>query len=140
MSKRGEKISNLVTIMVPTYNRLDKLKKCMSSIVNQTCLDFDLVISDNASTDGTKEYLSKFSWPNTSINFSTKNNGLIQNHEKCIEMSKSEWVVFVSDDDLLEPDFILNTIDELRRSKASIVLPGFYSRDFLGNKQQKNSP
>ena len=68
MNNKALENPNLITVMVPTYNRIDKLKRCVESIFNQTCSDFDLVISDNASTYGTKEYLESFrDKPNVSI-------------------------------------------------------------------------
>jgi len=133
VNKENVQNSNLITIMVPTYNRLDKLRKCVKSIFSQTCSDFDLVISDNASTDGTREYLrSSVHWPNMSIHFSETNDGSIRNHEKCIEMSETEWVVFVSDDDWIVPEFVSKVLRVVRSSKSSVVLPGFSCRNVKG--------
>ena len=42
MNKKDTENQNLITIMVPTYNRLDKLKRCIESIENQTYTNFDL--------------------------------------------------------------------------------------------------
>ena len=87
-------------LRIPPANRLEKLKRCMESIDCQTCSEFDLVISDNASTDGTREYLEGLEGrPHLSINFAVANFGLIANLEKCLEMAHALWVIFVTDDD-----------------------------------------
>lgn len=49
-----------VTVVVVTYNRLDKLKKSLSSYDNQVRKPYYMIIVDNASTDGTAEWLSKW--------------------------------------------------------------------------------
>ena len=46
-----------VLAIIVTYNRLDCLKECLASLNSQTCQDFDILVINNGSTDGTKEYL-----------------------------------------------------------------------------------
>lgn len=47
-----------LTIVTPTYNRKDLLKNCFQSLMNQTCYDFEWIVVDDGSTDGTKEEFS----------------------------------------------------------------------------------
>ena len=49
-----------VACIVVTFNRLPLLKKCLNSIRNQTNKDFDIIVVNNGSTDGTKEWLVFF--------------------------------------------------------------------------------
>lgn len=51
----------ILTIITPTYNRKDLLKKCYQSLLYQTCFDFEWIIVDDGSTDGTKEEFSALS-------------------------------------------------------------------------------
>ncbi len=53
-------ITHLISVVIVTYNRIEKLKKCLEIFDNQTILPSVMVIVDNASTDGTKEYLEKW--------------------------------------------------------------------------------
>ena len=46
-----------ITAFIVTYNRVEYLKKAIDSVLNQTCRDFELIILDNCSTDGTEEYV-----------------------------------------------------------------------------------
>ncbi len=125
---------HLITLMVPTYNRLEKLKRCMESIDAQTCSKFNLVISDNASTDGTREYLKSLEGrPHLSINYEVTNFGLIANLEKCLDMAQTPWVIFVTDDDWCAPDMISSMVAILSKAKSAIVAPGFEGRDSDGN-------
>ena len=54
--------NNILTVVV-TYNRIEMLKQCTSSIKNQTLQSFDILIVDNASTDGTGDYMSSINDP-----------------------------------------------------------------------------
>ncbi len=133
MNKKDTENQNLITIMVPAYNHLDKLKRCIESIEDQTYTDFDLVISDDASTDGTRDYLENFKdRPNTTVNYSKSNSGGIANFEKCIEMARTQWVIFVADDDWCSPEFVSTMIPVLDKTKSAIVAPGFDGRDSEG--------
>ena len=49
-----------VSIGIPTYNRLGSLKRTLNSISNQTYQNLEIIISDNASTDGTQKICQKF--------------------------------------------------------------------------------
>ena len=51
------KNEGLILVAVVTYNRLDDLKRCVGSLRNQNDVDFDVLIVNNGSTDGTKDWL-----------------------------------------------------------------------------------
>jgi len=54
----------LVSIIIPTYGRLQHLKRCISSIYSQTTTSYEIIVVDNGSSDGTMEYLEQESWRN----------------------------------------------------------------------------
>lgn len=47
------------SLMIPVYNKLDCLKKCLSSVVNQNIVDYEIIVVDDFSTDGSYECLKK---------------------------------------------------------------------------------
>ena len=49
-----------IAACVVTYNRKDKLVKCLHALLNQTYSDFQIIVVDNASTDGTKDAIQEF--------------------------------------------------------------------------------
>ena len=50
-------MSELVSIIVPTFNRADKIENAISSVINQKYNNWELIIVDNESSDGTKEMI-----------------------------------------------------------------------------------
>ncbi len=50
-------VTPLISVIIPTFNRLGFLKEAVESVEKQSCRDFELIIVDDGSTDGTEEYL-----------------------------------------------------------------------------------
>jgi glycosyltransferase involved in cell wall biosynthesis len=93
----------LVTIAIPTFNRASWLGDCVLSALSQTYPHFEVLISDNASTDKTQEVLKEFSDPRVRVVKQKTNIGLIPNWNACLAAAKGDYVVFVSDDDRIAP-------------------------------------
>lgn len=123
-SKKAKKMLKEITILIPTYNRAELLDKNLESISTQ---DFKgkikCVISDNASSDHTKDIVSKWKNRNMYITY-LKNKNEIPPIENFINASKkidTEYSKFLQDDDWLEPNalsrmsyyFDLHQADEL---------------------------
>jgi glycosyltransferase involved in cell wall biosynthesis len=99
-------INNLVTIVIPTYNRISYLKESLNSALLQTYQNLEIIICDNNSTDGTFEFCSSlkddrvyYLRQNTSIN-------PLKNWNSWVEFSNGYYVTFLPDDDKLKPYFI----------------------------------
>lgn len=98
----------LISILIPTYNRLDLLKQALNSALSQTYENIEIFISDNASTDGTLEYLSNLSDSRVRTKSHECNIGLINNWNYCLNQSKGNYYLMLSDDDILKSDAINN--------------------------------
>lgn len=118
-------INNLVTIVIPTYNRISYLKESLNSALLQTYDNFEIIICDNNSTDGTFEYCNSlkddrvyYLRHNTSIN-------PLQNWNSWVEFSNGYYVTFLPDDDKLKPHFIEKCLSLLAEdNKAAFVKSG----------------
>jgi len=95
----------LVSIVIPSFNNLEKLKNCILSIKNQSFKSYEVWIVDNESTDGTVEYLktleAPFYWK------SELDNGIYDAMNKGILLATKEWIYFMGADDLLYDDTVL---------------------------------
>lgn len=107
-NKGAFQVKNLITIVVPTFNRKDLLEKCLKSIDDQSCKNYLVIISDNCSSDATADFLAEnyAGKENYTINRNTSNIGLVNNINKALSMVKTPWATILSDDDYLDDDFI----------------------------------
>ena len=109
----------LLSIIIPSFNNLNELKKCVLSIRNQTFDDFEVWIIDNNSTDGTLEYLQSlekpFYWK------SEKDNGIYDAMNKGILCAKGEWIYFIGADDQLFDNSTLSTINFKKHENYKII-------------------
>ena len=55
--------SELISVVIPSYNRKDKLPACLESVLNQTYGNIEVIVVDDASTDGTEELFRDISDP-----------------------------------------------------------------------------
>ncbi len=92
---------NFFSIVLPTYNRASDLEFALYCILRQSFLDFEVIISDNCSTDNTESIINKLK--NRKIRYfrNRKNIGMILNQKKAIEYAKGEYVFLHGDDDFL---------------------------------------
>lgn len=99
-----------VTVFIPTYNRAEWLRQTIASVLAQTHEDFRLVISDNASSDGTREVAHSFADERIEYRRHPHNVGLLENHNSCLRSVGTQYALILPDDDLLHPDHLASTI------------------------------
>ncbi|MET0107023.1 MAG: glycosyltransferase [Sedimenticola sp.] len=90
-----------VTVAIPTFNRLELLKRSVESVMQQSYKSFEILISDNASSDGTREYLQTLVDPRVKIFLNDQNIGMAANWEKCLHHASGDYFLLMSDDDAL---------------------------------------
>lgn len=95
-----------ISVCIPTYNGSQFLRECIDSILTQTFSDFELLIVDDQSSDNTVEIAEEYSAkdPRIKVMRNPQNLGLVGNWNRCLEITKGEWIKFVFQDDLLAPE------------------------------------
>jgi len=122
-TKRMSKHISRVTIGLPVYNGAKYLEAALDSILAQTFTDFELIISDNASTDNTEEICKKYSAMDERIRYhrNDKNLGAAPNFNQVFFLSSSEYFKWSAYDDILEPEYLSKCIEVLDH-KPEVVL------------------
>lgn len=118
MKKRIE-----ATIILPTHNRLPVLKSCLSSLSNQTTRNFEIILIDDCSTDGTKEYIKKSNFTNLRYFRLDKQKGPYYARNLGIREAKSEIIIFIDSDVVVFPDFVEEHID-IHKKREDLVVQG----------------
>jgi glycosyltransferase involved in cell wall biosynthesis len=98
----------LVSVCVPTCDRVDYLRESLISITAQTYEPLEILISDNASTDATEAVCRELTARDPRVRYirHPRNIGLYQNHNFCIDESRGEYLGFLHDDDLHDPTLV----------------------------------
>jgi glycosyltransferase involved in cell wall biosynthesis len=94
------------TIFVPVHNGGEYVKQCIASIFGQRFGDFGVVVLENASTDGTREWLESLSDPRLTISPSEQLLPIERNWGRALLHPKNEYMTFFGHDDLLDPDYL----------------------------------
>ncbi|ODP99259.1 glycosyltransferase family 2 protein [Salinivibrio sp. DV] len=93
------------SVILPVYNGIDYIENCINTIINQDYDDYELIIVDDCSNDGTREYLKEIEHPNINIVFQKENLGAIGNFSSAISFATGNWVIFLGVDDGLQSYF-----------------------------------
>jgi len=99
----------MVSIIVPNYNHVLFLKQRLESIFNQTCQDFELIILDDNSTDGSQEFLLCYKdHPKVAhLIFNAENSGSpFKQWKKGVALAKGNWVWIAESDDACKNDLL----------------------------------
>ncbi len=113
-----------ISIVIAVYNGAKTLDRCIQSILNQTYKDYDILISDGASSDGTVEILKKhsqdiFFWE------SKPDDGIADAWNNALTHTRSEWTLFIGADDYLHDEKVLeNAVYELDKNKDADIVHG----------------
>jgi glycosyltransferase involved in cell wall biosynthesis len=94
------------SIAIPVYNRPDYLRQAIRSALGQTTSDFEIIVSDDCSTDDLSSVVSSFGDPRISYYRSTGNLGAARNHQLSVSLSRGEYIVNLHSDDLLLPTYL----------------------------------
>ncbi|MFQ3192735.1 MAG: alpha-1,3-rhamnosyltransferase [Paraglaciecola sp.] len=90
----------LVTVVVPSYNHVDYVTRCINSIMQQTYKSFEVVVIDDGSSDGTVELISALSIKHGFTFVSQKNAGVCKTLNRAVnEFSNGEYIAILASDD-----------------------------------------
>lgn len=111
---------DIITLMMVTYNRLDLTKQTLQSIKDTVSVNYNLVIIDNGSTDGTKEYLTE-NYPGAILVFNDENKGIAVARNQAMKIAvdlKTDWFCTIDNDVILPNRWLSDCIDILSVNKS----------------------
>lgn len=112
-----------VSIGVPVYNGADFLTEALESIQRQTFTDFELLISDNASTDATEEICRAAAANDARIRYDRlpTNLGAAANYNRLVHAARGEWFRWASHDDLIDANTLEVLVDHVGRAPRPVL-------------------
>jgi len=118
-----------ISFIVPAYNVEKYLSKCISSLKAQTIDNFEIIIVEDCSTDGTLQIAERFAAKDQRIRLvrHTRNKGLGPARNTGLDHAKGTYICFVDSDDWVDPGYGEAFYLEAERTKADMVVGTFYA-------------
>lgn len=128
-------MKHLVSVIVPIYNIEKYIEKCLTSIMNQSYSNIEILLVNDGSTDNSMEVCERKRENDDRIKIiNQKNGGLSSARNAGIREAKGEYYVFIDGDDYVHPEFIERLLQGIYKSKADIAACGINIVDENGKK------
>lgn len=113
----------MITICIPFYNDMKFLRHSILSVINQTYTNWELLLLDDGSTDGSLDIAKEYCLdPRIKLISDGMNKGLVYRLNQSIELTKTDYYVRMDSDDIMHPDRLLKQIDIMRNNQYIDVL------------------
>jgi len=112
-----------VSVLIPTFNRRRYLAEALASVRAQTHHDLEILVSDDGSTDGTREHVSRIATADSRVRLLTDNplRGIFTNMQHLIDHSTGDAFAILGDDDRLLPGYVEALAAPLARDPAVVA-------------------
>jgi glycosyltransferase involved in cell wall biosynthesis len=128
-------IKPFFSVVLPTYNRASYLPLAIKSALNQTFTDFELIISNNFSTDETEEVIKEFDDNRIKYVKTTQNFNMNEHWEFALNHAKGEFVTFLGDDDAHSPIYLETFYKAIEETNTKLIvckIGHYYFQEFRG--------
>lgn len=114
----------LLSVVIPTHDRAAVLPRAVASVLAQPGKDWELIVVDDASTDGTRAWLESLDDERIRTVFLERNGGVNVARNRGVEAARGRWIVPLDSDDELMPD----ALDSIRRTIHKTDVPWLLGR------------
>ncbi len=123
------------SIITSTLNSSKHIKKCICSVEAQTYRNYEHLIVDGGSTDGTLELIKKSTNPNLTLVCTEPDNGIYQAWNKGLEASKGDWIITLGSDDYFVSEYDLEIVAEFIDKQVESVNAKFLYAETTDDKE-----
>lgn len=118
----------LISVVVPIYNSEKFLRKCLESILNQSFLNYELLLINDGSTDSSLEICEEYYKKNKEKIrlYSNQNQGCSASRNFGISKATGKYIIFIDSDDWIEPNMLESMYNKALEEHSDIVISGAY--------------
>lgn len=117
----------LVSVIIPVYNGEATIERCLRSVFAQTLDDFEVIVVNDGSTDGTDKILRKLAAQDPRLHILRQRNGGVGPARNTgLRAARGEWICFIDADDYYDPDYIHAAHRTALLKDADCVVHSFY--------------
>jgi hypothetical protein len=102
----------MISIIIVNYNGRHFLDACLSSLISQTFQDFEIILVDNASIDGSFEYIQS-RYPSVTVIENKENRGFAGGANDGIQVARGEYILTLNNDTIADPEFLEHLKDAM---------------------------
>ena len=118
-----------ISIIIPVYNTEQYLPRCIDSILSQSFTDYELLLIDDGSTDGSNALCDAYAEKDNRIRVFHKENGGVSSARNLgLKEAKGEWICFVDSDDELQPAGLQTMVDGIS-NEVDMVMAGIIDQN-----------
>jgi len=121
----------MISVIIPTYNKGPFIEAALESVAGQTLSDFEILIVDDGSTDGTERLVSAAGFSNLRY-LRTAHAGIAAARNRGLSESRRPYVAFLDSDDLWRPDHLEKALAALEGPSALVAAGDYDEIDALG--------
>lgn len=114
-----------LSIAIKTFNHASYIADCLNSVLNQDFVDFEVVVTDDASTDGTPDIIRQFSDPRIRLSSLPRNLGISGAMNETIAQCRGEYIAILNSDDIALPGRLSHQVRYLDEHPGIGALFGF---------------
>lgn len=120
-----------LSIIIPVYNSKYYLRKCIESVTQQTFADFELLLINDGSTDGSEIICKEFLEKDARIRLiNQRNKGASSARNTGLREAKGEYIVFIDSDDFVSKDYLQNFVEHHKSNvNVDLIIHGFSIQD-----------
>jgi len=125
----------MVSIVIPVYNCEQYIEKCVASVLNQTCKNFELIIVNDASTDQTLKILKQLSISDKRINIINNRcqQGVSASRNIGLKAAEGEYLLFIDADDYVADNMLEILVNTMKNNQSDVVVCNHY--EIYGNEK-----
>ena len=122
----------LVSVIIPVRNRVKFIDSTIHSVLGQTFQDFELIIVDDSSDDGTFEIVKEFLSSKIKVVSQEKKTGIAKARNRGVEMAQGRYICFLSMYDMWQPEKLERQIEFMREKGRAFSFTGYVFADVEG--------
>ena len=115
---------NQVSVIIPVFNTEEYLPKCISSIINQTIKNIEIICVNDCSTDNSLKILQNFSKQDIRIRIVDlkENKGVSNARNTGIDLAQGEYIYFIDSDDWIDTNYLEEMLTKIKEVNSDIII------------------
>jgi glycosyltransferase involved in cell wall biosynthesis len=117
-----------ISIIIPVFNREHLVPRAIRSCLAQTQPEFEIIVVDDGSTDGSREAVRQFDDPRIRLYAQARNTGVGTARNHGVAKARADWIAFLDSDDELVPEALATVVEKIEESGSDVAALWFRCR------------